>query len=187
MVPKISRFRHTLLLLLLLLLLAALAMTASAAGTGTISASRTHLEEGGMLQLSTNMSGTVTWTSGSSATATVSSTGLVTGITVGQVTITASYPGYTDASITLWVTVPEGVYYLKNASSGLCMETVVDTAYVYTQNTNSTARVSQLWKITYVSNGNYIIRPLRDTSLAMTVGDTDLLTTRSVYDEKNTF
>lgn len=171
MVPNPTRFRHTLLLFLLLLLLAALAMTASAAETGTISASRTHLEEGGMLQLSTNMSGTVTWTSGSSATATVSSTGLVTGITAGQVTITASCPGYTDASITLWVTVPEGVYYLKNASSGLCMETVVDTAYFYTQNTNSTARVSQLWKISYVSNGNYIIRPLGDTSLAMTVGD----------------
>lgn len=175
MVPNPTRFRHILLILLLLMLMAALPLSASAATTGTITASANYVTEGGILQLSTNMSGTVTWTSSSPSTATVSS-GQVTGVKAGQVTITASCSGYTDASITLWVTVPEGVYYLKNASSGLCMETVVDTAYVYTQNTNATARVSQLWKISYVSNGNYIIRPLGDFSLAMTVGDSGYVT-----------
>ena len=176
MVPKPTRFRHILLILLLLMLVAALPLSASAATTGTVTASASHVDEGHMLQLSTNMSGNVTWTSSSTATATVSSSGVVTGIKAGQVTVTASCPGYTDASITLWVTVPDGVYYLKNASSGLCMETVVDTAYVYTQNTSSTTRVSQLWKITHVSNGNYIIRPLGDTSLAMTTGQTGYVT-----------
>ena len=176
MVPTPTRFRHILLILLLLVIVAALPLSASDSTTGTITAPANHVTEGSLLQLSTNMSGTVTWTSNSTVTATVNSNGVVTGVKAGQVTITASCPGYTDASITLWVTVPEGVYYLKNASSGLCMETVVDTAYVYTQNTGSATRVSQLWKISYVSNGSYIIRPLGDTSLAMTVGGSGYVT-----------
>lgn len=176
MVPNPTRFRHILLILLLLMLMVALPLSASAATPGTITASADHVDEGNYISLSTNMTGTVTWTSSNSSLATVSSNGLVYGKQAGQVTITASCPGYTDASITLWVAVPDGVYYLKNASSGLCMETVVDTAYVYTQNTGSATWVSQLWKISHVSNGNYIIRPFGDTSLAMTVGDSGYVT-----------
>lgn len=176
MVLNPARFRHILLILLLLMLMVALPLSASAATTGTITASADHVDEGDYIRLSTNMTGTVTWTSSNSSLATVSSNGLVYGKKAGQVTITASCPGYTDASITLWVAVPDGVYYLKNASSGLCMETVMETAYVYTQSTSSTGRISQLWKISYASNGNYIIRPLGDFSLAMTVGHSGLVT-----------
>lgn len=170
MVPNPIRFRHTLLILLLLLLLATLPLSANAATTGTITASADHVDEGSYISLSTNMTGTVTWTSSNSSLATVSSSGWVTGVQAGQVTITASCTGYTDASITLWVTVPDGVYYIKNASSGYCMQTTEDTTYVYAQNTSQENRINQLWKIAYISNGNYVIRPLRDFSVAMTVG-----------------
>lgn len=168
MVPNPTRLRNTLLILLLLLLLAALPLSVSAAGTGTITAPADHVEEGGILQLAANMSGSVTWASSNPGLATVSSTGRVTGIQAGQVTITARCSGYTDATITLWVTVPDGVYYIKNASSGYCMQTTEDTTYVYTQNTSQEGRINQLWKIAYISNGNYVIRPLRDFSVAMT-------------------
>ena len=168
MVPQTVRFRHVLLILLLILLPAALPVFASAAEIGAISASSDHVDEGDYIILNTNMTGIVTWTSSNSSIATISSTGLVTGIQAGQVTITASCNGYTTASLSLWVTVPDGIYYIKNASSGHCMQTTEDTTYVHTQNTSQEGRINQLWKIAYISNGNYVIRPLRDFSVAMT-------------------
>ena len=103
MVPNHTRIRHILLIPLLLILATALPLSVSAAGTGTITAPADHIEEGGILQLSTNMSGTVTWTSSNTGLATVSSTGRVSGIQAGQVIITARCSGYADATITLWV------------------------------------------------------------------------------------
>ncbi len=156
-------------LLLLIALLAFLPVSASAATTGTITASVNHLDEGTTLQLSTNMTGTVTWTSSNSSIASVTSTGYVSGKQAGQVTITASCSGYTSASIVLYVTVPDGLYYIKNASSGFCMQTTTDTTYIYAQITDNTNRIPQLWKITHISNGNYVIRPIRDLTVALTV------------------
>ena len=43
--------------------------------------------------------GTVTWTSGTEAVATVSSTGVVTGVTAGTSMITASCNGKTDSCL----------------------------------------------------------------------------------------
>lgn len=90
MVPTPTRFRHILLILLLLMLMVALPLSASAATPGTITASADHVDEGNYISLSTNMTGTVTWTSSNSSLATVSSNGLVYGKQAGQVTITAT-------------------------------------------------------------------------------------------------
>lgn len=156
-------------IIILILLLAVLPISASAASKGLITAPANHVDEGATLQLSTNMSGVVTWTSSNTSVATVSSSGRVTGKLAGQVTITATCNGYTTANYTIYVTVPDGLYYFKNASSSLCMQTTADTTYVYTQDTSNDGRIPQLWKVTHISNGNYVIRPIRDLSVALTV------------------
>lgn len=158
-----------LLILSLILLVMVLPLTANAATTGTITASANHVDEGSTISLTTNMTGTVTWTSSSTSIATVSSTGKVTGKLAGQVTITASCSGYTDASITIWVTVPDGLYYIKNASSSLCLQNSSTGTALYTKNTGSTTRIPQLWKITYISSGYYAVRPMQDTSKAIKI------------------
>lgn len=162
-------------IIILILLLAVLPISASAASKGLITAPANHVDEGATLQLSTNMSGVVTWTSSNTSVATISSSGRVTGKLAGQVTITATCSGYTTANYTVYVTVPDGLYYFKNASSGLCMQTTADTTYVYTQDSTSDGRIPQLWKVTHISNGNYVIRPIRDLSVALTVNASGFL------------
>ena len=49
------------------------------------------LEEGKTLQLNTGITGAVTWSTSDTSRASVSSTGLVTGIRAGEVTITATF------------------------------------------------------------------------------------------------
>lgn len=63
--------------------------TASIAGTGTFQ----------LVAFTEPVSGTVTWASGTSAKATVSSTGLVTGVTAGTSTITATCNGLTASCL----------------------------------------------------------------------------------------
>ena len=61
----------------------------------TYTGSELSVDEGSTLQLTTGMTGTVTWTSSDTSRATVSSSGLVTGVKAGEVTITAACGGIT--------------------------------------------------------------------------------------------
>lgn len=72
-------------LLVPILVIVALSLPVSATEleTGTITASSDTLYEGRSLSLSTNMSGTVTWSSSSIGVATVSSSGIVKGVNAG--------------------------------------------------------------------------------------------------------
>lgn len=70
----------------------------------TLTASSTTLKVGGKLQLTSNVTG-VTYSSSNAQVATVdATTGVVTGVSVGEVTITAKKNGYTDGTINLTVT-----------------------------------------------------------------------------------
>lgn len=137
-------------------------------GEGITSANgKDYVVEGETLKLIANgMNGTVTWNSSNASVATISSDGTVTGLKAGKTIITASCPEYADSMFTLWVTVKGGIYYIKNASSNLCLSSgAVST--IRQQNTSEQGKIPQLWKITYLSYGYYSIRPLDDFSTAL--------------------
>ena len=112
-------------------------------------------------------SGTVTWTSSNTSVATVNSSGVVTGVKVGVVTITASVNGSVFETFTIYVTVADGVYRIQS-SVGLYLSTYGGLS----ENTEAKLRsylgtglelLYQLWKIAYLGNGYYSIRPMYKT------------------------
>ena len=136
-------------------------------------------------------SGTVTWTSSNTAVATVNSSGVVTGVKVGGVTITASVNGSVFETFTVYVTVADGVYYIKNTSFAKYLSTTGGVAEqtwttLKSKSTSGLSQLQQLWKIVYLGNGYYSIRPMYALSMALhatsntvdivTVGTTDSLT-----------
>ena len=148
----------------------------------TYSLKRGTVDEGITKQLSTDMDGTVTWTSSDTSLATVDATGKVTGVRAGQVTITASCPGYADVEFSIWVTVPTGAYYIKNASANFYLQDNAGQTSLYVKDTGTLSRTQQLWKISYVSDGCYAIRPMSDLSLALTVDDDGLVAVADTED-----
>ena len=74
------------------------------------------------------------------------------------------------ASCTVHVVIEDGVYYIKNASSGKYLRNNGGNVIVFAQDTSANTKFNQLWKITYVGNGRYAIRPMDDTSEALTIG-----------------
>lgn len=115
-------------------------------------------------------SGTVTWTSSNPDVATVSSSGVVTGVKAGVARISASAPDYTTQSCTVYVTIADGVYRIGNA--GLYLGTTSDNSPVkllagtFSMDTNL---MRQLWKVTYLDDGYYSIRPMHHLSMGLSV------------------
>ena len=63
-----------------------------------------------------------------------------------------------------------GIYYIKNAYSDLCLSGTAGRMSLQNQQSNAAHRVSQLWHISFVPGHNrYIIRPVKDFSVAMGV------------------
>lgn len=122
------------------------------------------LNEGrSMLFPSLDVSGTPAWTSSDTSVAIISSYGIV-GVKAGKSTVTATVNGIVHQKYTVYVTIPDGVYYIKS-NSGLYLGTdggIADGTYthIYSQATSGIAQLRQLWKITYLNNGYYSIRPL---------------------------
>ena len=80
--------------------------------SGSLNCDVTDVDEGDSKTLSIlGITGTATWTSSDTSIATVSSGGVVTGVKTGTVTITAAVPNYDPLTCTVYVTVPDGVYY----------------------------------------------------------------------------
>jgi uncharacterized protein (TIGR03034 family) len=143
------------------------------------------VDEGDVIQLNTNMTGEITWTSSDESLATVSSYGLVEGIRAGKVTITASCSNHEFSTYTVYVTVPDGVYYVKNLNSnyylhvnagGINNLTDVIQYSKYSDTTTATYRIRQMWKTCYLGNGRYSIRPMNklDKGLDVTSGNVDI-------------
>jgi hypothetical protein len=136
-----------------------------------------NLPKGNSVTLSVSsvlgITGVVTWRSTNENIATVNTNGVVTGAKVGQTTIIATVfdrdGNEHNPECKVYVTLADGMYYIKNAASNLCLQTTDDNTRIYTQNTNQSTRISQLWKITHTSNGYYLIQPMCDLSTALTV------------------
>ena len=118
----------------------------------------------------------VTWTTANAAVATVNSAGKVTGVKAGKTTVTATVAENVSASCTVYVTIADGMYYIKNASTGYTLvnsESANSSAgtYIGSQNTStsSNTRAYQLWKIAYVDDGQYVIRPMNRLKSCLSV------------------
>ncbi len=125
----------------------------------------------------------VNWTSSNPSVATVSTSGSVTGIRAGTVTITASNADGYSTPCTVYVRIPDGVYYIKNASSGLVLQNTGTVARIYSQTEDVNDRTRQLWKIRYISNGYYEIRPMDDLSVALMFNNDSYASVFSATDE----
>ena len=136
---------------------------------GTITAADNAVVKGSTLQLTAHVNETVTWKSSDPNIATINSNGVVTGVEAGEVTITATSSNYILTPFRLWVIVADGVYYIKNASSGFCLQGTSGQIHINSQKTSQDTRIDQLWKITYLQNGQYVIRPMQNLSRALTV------------------
>lgn len=123
-----------------------------------------NVQEGGTCTLSVSgVSGTITWVSGNTAVATVSSAGVVTGVKAGTTTVTASVGGTVRQTFTVYVRIADGMYYISRSGLRLGTSGLVDDntrAYLYSPSSAGFSQLKQLWKITYLSTGYYSIRPM---------------------------
>ena len=154
------------------------AMAASNGTTIALNYSTKDVDVGHGFMLSATVtstsSGTLVWSTSNSYVATVSTSGFVSGVHAGTATITATYTSggvaLASASCKVYVTVEDGIYYIKNAYSDLCLSGTAGRMSLQNQQSNATYRVSQLWHISFDPGHNrYIIRPVKDFSVAMGV------------------
>ena len=152
----------------------------------TISASIDTIVEGSNLYLTATTSPTgltVTWSSSNPTIATVSG-GTVTGIKAGNVTITASciVAGVTySTACSVYVRIANGVYYIKNNYSNLYAHaqnggiSSFTNIYQYMKNsTTGTSHLRQIWKIYYIGDGYYSIRPMHKLNMGLDVTGTNV-------------
>lgn len=146
--------------------------------TITLNHSSIDVDEGAGMSLTatTNPAGqTVTWSSESETIATVHVSGVVFGQKAGVTRVTATLPNGASASCTVYVTIPDGVYYVKNgtgfylATYGSTAENT--TAHLLTKETSGVNRMRQLWRIVHLSNNYYSIRPMHKLDMALHVSN----------------
>lgn len=138
------------------------------------------------LVASTNPSSSpVTWSTNNSSVATVNNSGVVTTFKSGTVTITASMvdtDGVTQtATCHIYVYVTSGVYYIQNLYSGLYLHvenggidnfTDVEQHMHYDNfedDTPTSYRIRQMWKVSYLGSGRYSVRPLSKLDMGLDV------------------
>ena len=120
-----------------------------------------------------NVSGTITWSSSNTSIATVNSSGKVTGLKAGRTYVSATVNGIVQKTYTVYVTIADGVYYIKNAASNYYMSVKnggisSGTRIVQASKTTSAANgLHQLWKIKYLGSGKYSFRPMHKLNLGI--------------------
>ena len=123
-----------------------------------------------------NVSGTITWTSSNTSAATVNTSGKLTAIKAGVTTISATVDGVVHKRYTVYVTIADGIYYIKNANIGLYLGTYGGTtdstaARLLAKVSTGTSLCYQLWKVTYLGSGYYSIRPVYKLDMALRSND----------------
>jgi len=152
-------------------------------GGGTINYTDITLTEGQTRTLSVSgVTGTPVWTSTDPSVASVDSNGLVTAKRAGIASIVAAIPGYAAKMCFVQVKIADGIYSIKNAASQYILG-VPDGGFFDMSNvilcgydSSEPHRYKQLWKIKYLDDGYYSIRPVYkyDMGLDITDGNVDV-------------
>ena len=136
------------------------------------------IKEGQSCDLSaSNLTGSVTWSSSNTAVAAVSSTGVVTGIKAGCATITARANGTVVKEYTVYVKFFGGVYYIRNKSTQYYLSAKnkgisPGTRLIQSEKMEHTwDGLWQIWRITYISDGYYTIRPMHKPDMGLAYTD----------------
>ncbi len=122
---------------------------------------------------------TVTYSSSHPEIAYVYSYGSVSARHVGiaEITCNVTYSGGTETFICMiYVMLDDGVYKLQNEYSSMYIDTSYDGSEIYdgtqiSQIDHSVNGLSTLWYIKYVSQGNYIISPYVQQTMALRYGE----------------
>ena len=152
--------------------------TAEQVGPGvpqiTLSQNVADLDEGQTMNLGVSVQAgiTVAWQSSDEDVATVID-GLVTVKKAGTVVITAtatdSNGNANEAYCTVYVTIPDGIYYITDKSLQYRLQTKDGSITSFTnivqddiipETAANVDRISQMWRITYLAEGMYTIRPV---------------------------
>lgn len=168
--------------------------------TYTLRDSTINIREGGTSALSTTgITGTITWASNNTSVATVTPSGVVTGIRAGHTTVTASVNGVVEKTFHVYVAVANGVYYITNLNSNYCLHVsqggIANYTDVYQYNksseTSSTYVLRQMWKVCYLGEGRYSVRPMNKLNMGLdvtgnnvdifSIGETDSLSSVPSY------
>ena len=136
------------------------------------------IKEGQTCNLATvRATGSVSWTSSNASIATVSNTGVVTGIKAGCATITARMNGTIVKEYTVFVKLYAGVFYIQNKSTGYYLSTEekgFNSGTGMIQSTlvsNTSEGLWQIWRITYMDDGCYTIRPMHKPNMGLSYTD----------------
>lgn len=176
----------------------------------SLSETSVSISEGGSKTLTATtypMGRTVTWATSNSTVATVNSDGVITANKAGTATITASMTDSNGvirtATCVVYVYIPNGVYYIKNLNSNYYLHVksggISNYTDVYQRMKYNTASISnelliqQMWKIYYLGEGRYSVRPMNKLNMGLDVtsynvdiydiGETDLLSAVPPYGE----
>ena len=144
----------------------------------TLSQSTVYIAEGSTIALTATVEppiSTVTWASSNPAIATVTDSGLVTGLRAGKTTISATLEDGTYATCVINVTIPNGVYYIRNTFSlylnvtdgGIANNTAVCQQDLHESDAGDLQKIRQMWKICHLGNGQYSIRPLHKMDMGL--------------------
>lgn len=146
----------------------------------TLSQSTVYIAEGSTIALTATVEppiSTVTWASSKPAVATVTDSGLVTGLRAGKTTISATLEDGTRATCVVNVTVPDGVYYIRSlyflylnvTDGGIANNTDVCQQDPHESDADDLQKIRQMWKISHLGNGQYSIRPLHKMDMGLHV------------------
>lgn len=120
--------------------------------------------------------GTITWASSDTAIATVAKTGTntcqVTAVRSGIATITATLNNGPAASCTVYVSITNGVYFIKYGSLCLSVDSGMipgSTLTLQEKKSSGPAQFRQLWKIQHIGQHYYSIRSLYRPDLVLNV------------------
>ena len=156
----------------------------------SLNVSEQSVKEGSRYTLkatTTPLGADVTWSSSKTSVATVSSTGLVTAKKAGTTTITAKCKDVDgkefSTTCTIYVVVADGLYYIKNLNSNYYLhvlggkinnKTEVIQAAKYSDDTRELFRTWQMWKVKYLGEGRYSVRPYHKLSMGLDVSNSNV-------------